>query len=402
MKILIYSHSFAPQIGGVETYAMLLASGLATRDEGNAAAVTVITQSPKKDFDDSAMPFAIVRQPTVTQVRKLIRESDVVHLAGPVIMPLILALLAHKPIVVEHHGYQASCPNGLLLYQPTKTACPNRYMRNEFSTCLKCNASESGWLASVKMLLLTPLRRWLCRRVNVNLCISKHILQRLELPRSVVVYYGVPQTNENLLNIQVSEISSQSLDPTLSIAYVGRLTSSSKKMSPQFGVDAVRLAQASGYRIALKIIGDGPDRPRALKPQSVRTLSGSAHRANRFLCPAGRSAEKRSARRRSRRDSNYHGRNRRPRRHGTTRSRQASNCFRYRWSRGSCRRRRPEISSRKRAGSRCMSSSVSRRPRSAARTWRPRKKSRHHSFFSRPHDRRTFSDVSETVRRKIQ
>jgi glycosyltransferase involved in cell wall biosynthesis len=259
MKLLIYSHAFAPQIGGVETYALHLARGLASRDGGNAAHVTVVTQSQKKDFDDSAIPFAIIRRPGIMQLRKLIRESDVVHLAGPVIMPLVLALLARKPIVVEHHGYQASCPNGLLLYQPPKTACPNHYMRSEFSACLKCNASESGWFASVKMLMLTPLRRCLCRRVNLNLCISQHVLRRLELPRSVVVYYGVPQTNENLANIQLSESPTQKTKPTLSIAYVGRLVF--EKDVPTI-VEAVRLAQATGYRIALKIVGDGPDRPR--------------------------------------------------------------------------------------------------------------------------------------------
>lgn len=275
MNILIYSHAFAPQIGGVETYALHLARGIAARDDGKAARVTVVTQTPKKEFDDAAMPFAIVRRPGIMQLRKLIRESDVVHLAGPVIMPLILALLAHKPMVVEHHGYQASCPNGLLLYQPTKTACPNHYMKNEFSACLKCNASESGWFASVKMLMLTPLRRWLCRRVNVNLCISKHVAGRLALPHSIVVYYGVPQTKESLAAIQtapitqVSETSSQSAKPTLSIAYVGRLVL--EKDVPTI-VEAVRLAQVSGYRIAFKIIGDGPDRPRVESAISAHTF----------------------------------------------------------------------------------------------------------------------------------
>jgi glycosyltransferase involved in cell wall biosynthesis len=270
MKLLIYSHAFAPQIGGVETYALHLARGLAAHGAGKAAHVTVVTQSSKKDFDDSAMPFAIVRSPGIMQLRKLIRESDVVHLAGPVLMPLILALLARKPIVVEHHGYQASCPNGLLLYQPTKSACPNHYMRNEFSACLKCNAAESGWFPSVKMLMLAPMRRWLCCRVNINLCISQHVLRRLELPRSVVVYYGVPQTNENLANIQVSEISIQSPNPSLSIAYVGRLVL--EKDVPTI-VEAVRLAQTTGYRIALKIIGDGPDRPRIEAAISAHTFN---------------------------------------------------------------------------------------------------------------------------------
>lgn len=179
-------------------------------------------------------------------------------MAGPVIVPLALSLLVRKPVVVEHHGYQASCPNGLLLYEPTKSACPNHYMRNEFSAYLPCNTAESGWLASVKMLMLTPLRRWLCRRVDVNLCISKHVTGRLELPHSVVIYYGVPQTNENIVSADtvpvanISGASNQSANAGLSIAYVGRLVL--EKDVPTI-VEAVRLAQSGGYRIALKIIG---------------------------------------------------------------------------------------------------------------------------------------------------
>jgi len=263
MKVLIYSHAFAPQIGGVETYAMHLARGLSERGNGQKVSVTVVTQSAKNNFDDAALPFAIVRRPKISQLRKLIRESDVVHLAGPVIVPLMLALLARKPVVVEHHGYQASCPNGLLLYQPTKTACPNHYMRGEYSACLKCNASESGWLASAKMLVLTPLRRLLCRRAKINLCISHHVASRVELPHSVVIYYGVPQAKIRTTGAQTTSQTSVSVDqivkPALSIAYVGRLVF--EKDVPTI-VDAVRLAQIDGYRVALKIIGDGPDRSR--------------------------------------------------------------------------------------------------------------------------------------------
>jgi glycogen synthase len=255
MNILIYSHAFAPQIGGVETYALLLARGLSARDAGNAARVTVVTQSPQKDFDDSAMQFSIVRRPRIMQLRKLIRESDVVHLAGPAIMPLTLALLARKPIVVEHHGYQANCPNGLLLYQPTKTACPNHYMKNEFSACLKCNASESGWLTSLKLLMLTPLRRWLCRRVNVNLCITNHVARRIELPRSQVVYYGIPEPLTTGIAVAASQITPTSF---LSVGFLGRLVE--EKGVPTV-IEAMHLLRDEKDHVSLTIIGDGPQRP---------------------------------------------------------------------------------------------------------------------------------------------
>jgi glycosyltransferase involved in cell wall biosynthesis len=254
MKILIYSHAFAPQIGGVETYALHLARGLTALDARPPVRATVVTQSPRKNFDDAAIPFAIVRRPGIMQLRKLIHESDVVHLAGPVIVPLALALLARKPVVIEHHGYQASCPNGLLLYQPTKTACPNRYMRGEYSACLRCNSAESGWLASIKLLMLTPFRRWLCRRVSVNLCITHHVAKRIDLPHSQVVYYGIPEP----ITTTIAAAQENTVPSLLSVGFLGRLVQ--EKGVPTL-VESMHLLRAEKDRISLTIIGDGPERP---------------------------------------------------------------------------------------------------------------------------------------------
>src|SRR5580693_5151288 len=252
MNLLIYSHAFAPQIGGIETYAMHLARGVAMRDGGKATRVTVVTQSLRKDFDDSALPFEIFRHPGMAQLRKLIHESDVVNLAGPAIFPLALALLARKSVVVEHHGYQASCPNGLLFYQPTKSACPNHYMRNEFSACLHCNASESGWFASMKMLVLMPLRRGLCRRASVNLCVTNHVADRIDLPRTQVVYHGVPESLASTIAPAPKDL------PLLSVGFLGRLVE--EKGVPTL-INAMHLLRAEKDRVSLTIIGDGPQRP---------------------------------------------------------------------------------------------------------------------------------------------
>jgi glycosyltransferase involved in cell wall biosynthesis len=254
MKLLIYSHAFAPQIGGIETYAMHLARGLAMRDGGKTTRVTVVTQSLRKDFDDSALPFAIYRRPGKAQLRKLIHESDVVNLAGPAIFPLMLALFARKPVVVEHHGYQASCPNGLLFYQPTKSACPNHYMRNEFSACLRCNASESGWFTSVKMLALTPLRRWLCRRASVNLCVTNHVADRIDLPRTQVVYHGIPESPTSTIAPAPKQVITP---PLLSVGFLGRLVE--EKGVPTL-INAMHLLRAEKDRVSLTIVGDGPQR----------------------------------------------------------------------------------------------------------------------------------------------
>src|SRR5437660_6758792 len=112
MRILIYAHSFAPKIGGAETYVMLLTEGLAARPE--VRQVTVATPTPAGGFDDAPLPFRVVRRPSVRSLWRLVCQADVVLLAGPCLVPLAMARARHRPTAVEHHGYQAVCPNGLL------------------------------------------------------------------------------------------------------------------------------------------------------------------------------------------------------------------------------------------------------------------------------------------------
>jgi hypothetical protein len=60
MKLLLYSHSFAPNVGGVETIVMSLARGLAdTRTMNNQPQfdITVVTETPAGNFDDRSLPF---------------------------------------------------------------------------------------------------------------------------------------------------------------------------------------------------------------------------------------------------------------------------------------------------------------------------------------------------------
>src|SRR5205814_2247814 len=118
-------------------------------------------------------------------------EADLIQLAGPAFIPLALALLRRKPTVVAHHGYQSICPNGLLQYEPTRSVCPGHFMARRYFRCLRCNAVTTGLATSlVKLLLMFP-RRWMVKRVAVNTHNSYHLLRRLQLPASRVIYRGV-------------------------------------------------------------------------------------------------------------------------------------------------------------------------------------------------------------------
>src|ERR1700719_2105721 len=100
MKLLFYSHAFAPQVGGVETFSMHLACGLAEGNHGDARAadVTLVTQTAGvNEADSPATPFNVLRRPGAKRLWQLIGRADKVVLAGPAILPLFFALIRRKP-----------------------------------------------------------------------------------------------------------------------------------------------------------------------------------------------------------------------------------------------------------------------------------------------------------------
>ena len=193
MKLLIYSHFFAPSVGGVETLVLSLARGLAglRLPSGDPEfEITLATQTPAEEFDDTSLPFRIVRQPNLIHLWDLVRASEVVHVAGPALAPVFLGLLGRKPVVVEHHGFQTICPNGQLLIEPAGIPCPGHFMAGRHGECLRCNAGQ-GWLVSRKLWLLTFVRRFLCRQVASNITPTAWLGGLVELPRVVAVPHGL-------------------------------------------------------------------------------------------------------------------------------------------------------------------------------------------------------------------
>jgi len=254
MKVLIYTHTFAPTVGGAEKYVMLLAQGLSRLSESKInpnIEVIVVTTTPADDFNDSGLEFRVVRQPKLFELVRLVREADVVQLAGPCFLPLLLGFLLRRPVAVEHHGYPASCPNGLLFHEPTATVCPGHFLARRYYKCLSCNAVKEGWFKSLRMLVLTFPRRWLSLRVAANTPISLHVQKRLELPRSRVIYYGIAPAPSDVQ----PQVSPPNGSP-LCFAYVGRLVS--LKGLPLI-LEAAHTLQEEGYDFRLKFIGDGPE-----------------------------------------------------------------------------------------------------------------------------------------------
>jgi glycosyltransferase involved in cell wall biosynthesis len=273
MNLLIYSHYFAPSVGGVEAIVRSLAAGIAelrTLNGDREFNVTVVTETPAGSHDDGKFPFRVVRRPGVIRLWQLVRASDVIHSAGPAFLPMFLAWLSRKRFVVEHHGYQATCPNGLFVHQPDRAICPGYFQAGRYGECFQClRADFSSGITAAKLLTFMFPRHWLARVATTNIAVTSHVDHRQKLPHTKVVYHGI----EDPLPIPDRSLPSQKLR----IAYVGRLV-------PEKGIpvllEAAKILKAEGHNFEIRIIGDGSERPRLedliqrAKLQSFASITG--------------------------------------------------------------------------------------------------------------------------------
>jgi glycosyltransferase involved in cell wall biosynthesis len=273
MKLLVYSHYFAPSIGGVETIVLGLSRGLAELRMANGAPefeITVVTETAAGNFDDRLLPFRVIRRPGLFCLWRLVRACDVIHAAGPALLPLFLARLAGKPAAVEHHGYQAICPNGILIHEPDRSICPGHFQAGRYAECLRCNARETSWLRSCKNLLLMFPRHALTRQVAANVAVSQHVLRRLAMPHSTVIYHGIEDALSGTLPSQLPSTSSG----RICFGYVGRLVQ--EKGIPVLLL-AVKKLVGEGHQFKVRLIGDGDERPRLEEMIGRENLENSVH-----------------------------------------------------------------------------------------------------------------------------
>lgn len=251
---------------------MSLARGIAKLQEARAGQkiqVTLVTQTPASGMDDSSLPFRVVRQPSMRELVSLVRSADVLHVANSALAPLIFAWLLRKPTVLEHDGYQSACPNGLLVYGPDRSVCPGHFMSGRYGKCLRCNSESSGWAGSWLGLLLTFPRRWLAQRTARNVAPSRHIGQRVALPRTQVIYHGVAQAGFS------APLSLRNRDENPPVfAYVGRLVL--EKGVPVLLRASSKLSR-NGYSFRLRIVGDGSERSHLEKMTNELGLSDRTH-----------------------------------------------------------------------------------------------------------------------------
>jgi len=273
VKLLLYSHFFAPSIGGVETVVMSLAKELSQSTSSTSESdfeVAVVTQTPRGSFDDSSLTFQVVRQPNFNALRKLISSADVIHVAGAAISPILLSLAFRKPIVVEHHGFQTICPTGQLFQEPGNIPCPGHFMAEHYIHCLACSPTPRR-LASFRLWLLTFIRRILCQHVAVNITPTHWLASMLQLSRTETIPHGIA-LSPPLVQLPAAR-------PVPVLVFLGRIVTTKGLL---LLLEAARLLQQQNRPFELKIIGDGPERAALEKLAEEWKLGKQVHSLGRL------------------------------------------------------------------------------------------------------------------------
>jgi glycosyltransferase involved in cell wall biosynthesis len=260
ISVLIYSHDWFPQVGGIQTVTLSLATGLtdwAKKHPGESIEVIFVTQTPANSMDDSQFPFRVRRRPGNRDLFRYIRTVDVIQVEGPSMLPLVFGWLLRKPVILRHHGYQSICPNGLLLFGPDASVCPGYFMARRYHKCFECNSREYGWFGSLRKLALTFPRRWLARRATANIGVSPHVADRVALPRTQVIWNGVKQQSTLAIDAAHSVPGPAQEQRPPCFAYLGRLVA---EKGVHVLLRACRELADQKIDFRLKIVGDGPQR----------------------------------------------------------------------------------------------------------------------------------------------
>lgn len=237
MKILLYSKVFHPSVGGIET----ITATLAENYQAEGCEPVVVTETACLNSDD--FPYSVVRKPKWREKLKLCLEADVIHSNGASIAMVPYAIMARKPFVWTHNGYQVMCVDGLGWNEsgatPMTPVASVWFHINKFGFA-------SGLNEGCKLLV----RRLVAHYYAINVAATKWVAYRQPLPRQVVLYTPYP-----LGRFKHAPISRN--DKHFEFIFVGRLVN-------EKGVETLIRAMSkiclnpSMSATRLAIVGSGP------------------------------------------------------------------------------------------------------------------------------------------------
>ncbi|WP_426092454.1 glycosyltransferase family 4 protein [Flavobacterium sp. DSR3-2] len=122
MKILFFSHSFYPNIGGIETVSMQLVNNFIERTD-----VSIIVVCRTKEIGNLQLPFDVVRDPSIKKIVSLLEWCDVVFENNPCFGMSWVNFIIRKPKVVALHTWIVVPGSNITLLQKLKKTLLSDY-----------------------------------------------------------------------------------------------------------------------------------------------------------------------------------------------------------------------------------------------------------------------------------
>lgn len=249
MKILISTPVFKPMVGGME----VLANNFAVHLTNRGHEVTLVTPIAAEEPDDAIYP--IVRQPSGSKFYQLVKDADLVFSNGASLYCAPWSIIARKPVVMRHTGYQVAAIDGAGWYNGK--LAPLRPIPS-FLHHIRHGQPGNTIRGIFKV---TALRLFAKHFVAANVAISDWMMKRHPLPNQLRIHNPFPI-------VKFVDAVNTTGEYTYDFFFLGRLVT-------EKGVDLLmeafaRVQEQSGDQYKLCIIGKGPEHER-LEAIAART-----------------------------------------------------------------------------------------------------------------------------------
>lgn len=216
MKILISSHVFYPNVGGIELISSMLAQEFINKGHKVKLVTQTLAQTETKSF-----PYEVIRQPTPKQLLNLVRWCDVFfhnNISLQTVWPL---LIIHRPWVVAHRTWIRRA-DGSLGWQDYLKRFVIRY-----ASCISISQAVADHVSTPSVIIGNPY-------------LDKVFYEIPEIPRDKeLVFVGrlVFDKGVDLLITALGEIKKTwGLTPHLTIIGEGSEESSLLNLAKDFGI----------------------------------------------------------------------------------------------------------------------------------------------------------------------
>jgi len=239
-RVLIVIGRALPAIGGSQVFYDALSRYLVTHGiEARIAAIDMPRETVAPE-----QPYEVIYQPTLREAWSLTRWADTVHTMDFNYFWWSLAKLLGRRTVIVYHTAARICPKAMAWNG--HEVCS---FKTHWRQCLGCLHRERSWVASAMKWISLPVKQRLADRSDRLVNISDYAGRAFGIPQSLTIVHG----------IDLDEFVPTTKPARDYFLFVGRLV---QEKGGDVAVRAMAEYVRRGGRLPLRIVGEGPERPK--------------------------------------------------------------------------------------------------------------------------------------------